>query len=172
MKAKRLLAENINALLRARSQTQHDLAQWCFHKDAWLSYFLAGKRGILLKDLDRIADFFGLATYQLFQPGIARSTERRSGLNRRSGEERRKSDAQRFTSHLRSALEGDIQSGHTPKAEAGHGGRPVPSAAALGRISRHLAALAAQLSDVDPDPAGAQPRRPVSKTRARKTKSG
>ena len=46
-----------------------------------------------LKYLDRIADFFGIATYQLLQPGISPLTERRSGLDRRLGRDRRISHA-------------------------------------------------------------------------------
>jgi len=73
-----LFKHNIDALLRARGQTRHDLAMWCRRTDAWLSKIL-GKddRNLPMKYLDRIADFFGLATYQLFQPGITPLTERR-----------------------------------------------------------------------------------------------
>lgn len=95
MKAVRLLAENISALIKVQRKTQHDLAQWCHHSDPWLSAFINGKREIQFSDLDRIADFFGIATYQLFQPGIASSTERRHGFDRRKGTERRISAAQR-----------------------------------------------------------------------------
>jgi transcriptional regulator with XRE-family HTH domain len=95
MKAVQLLSNNISALLRARGQTQHDLAQWCHHSDVWLSNFLKGMRQIQLKDLDRIADFFGIATYQLFQPGLTAATERRSAKDRRAGRERRISHAQK-----------------------------------------------------------------------------
>lgn len=85
-----ILRRNIESLLKARGQTQHDLAQWCRRSDAWLSKILDvnANRGLPLKYLDRIADFFGIATYQLFQPGInplleRRKAERRSGLDRR-----------------------------------------------------------------------------------------
>lgn len=91
MKSSYLFKHNVEALLRARGQTKHDLAQWCRRSDAWLSKIL-GKddRNLPLKYLDRIADFFGLAAYQLFQPGITplterRRTERRSGRDRRIG---------------------------------------------------------------------------------------
>lgn len=91
----RVLSENIQALLRARKLSQHDLAQWCRHSDPWLSAFLSGKREVQLADLDRIADFFGIATYQLFQPGISQVTERRKPGERRCGRDRRLSNAQR-----------------------------------------------------------------------------
>jgi hypothetical protein len=89
MKAGDLLRLNIDALLRARHQTRHDLAQWCRNTDGWLSKIL-GKdaRNLPLKYLDRMADFFGLAPYQLFQPGISPLTERRHS-DRRSGRDRR-----------------------------------------------------------------------------------
>ncbi len=89
MKASYLFKHNIDALLRGRGQTRHDLAMWCRRSDAWLSKIL-GKddRNVPMKYLDRIADFFGIATYQLFQPGITPLTERRH-LTRRSGRDRR-----------------------------------------------------------------------------------
>ncbi len=89
VKAPRLLVENIAGLLRVRGAKQTDLAQWCRRSDVWISNVLSGKRNLTLRDLDRIADFFGLATYQLFQPGVSRMTERRSGVDRRRGRERR-----------------------------------------------------------------------------------
>lgn len=90
MKASFLFKQNIDALLRARGQTRHDLAMWCRRSDPWLSKIL-GKddRNVPMKYLDRMADFFGLAVYQLFQPGITPLTERRSGRDRRSGMDRR-----------------------------------------------------------------------------------
>lgn len=104
MKAVRLLSENIQALLKGRGQSQHDLAQWCRHSDVWLSYFLSGKREIQFADLDRIADFFGIATYQLFQPGISPLTERRV-KDRRNGRDRRMGHAHRVMLHVASDIE-------------------------------------------------------------------
>lgn len=90
MKASYLLKTNIDALLKARHQSRHDLAIWCRRSDAWLSKILGkDNRNIPLEYLDRIADFFGLATYQLFQPGISPLHERRKGSDRRSGRDRR-----------------------------------------------------------------------------------
>lgn len=89
MKASALLKSNVDALLRARHQTNHDLAQWCRRSDAWLSKILGkDNRNVPLEYLDRIADFFGLATYQLFQPGLTGLLERRKS-ERRSGKDRR-----------------------------------------------------------------------------------
>ena len=95
MRSALVLRRNLEALLRARQQTQHDLAQWCRRSDAWLSKILDenAKRGLPLKYLDRIAEFFGIAAYQLFQPGISPLLERRKG-ERRMGLDRRVADPQ------------------------------------------------------------------------------
>lgn len=89
MQASSLLKHNIDTLLRARGQSRKDLAQWCYRTESWISkIFNNANREIPLKYLDRIADFFGLATYQLFQPGISPLTERRC-IERRTGTDRR-----------------------------------------------------------------------------------
>ncbi len=95
LRALHLIRTNISALLYARKQSQVDLASWMRRDKSWLNKFLNGTREVQLKDLDRIADFFGLATYQLFQPGVSPATERRSGRERRSGHDRRVSHAHR-----------------------------------------------------------------------------
>lgn len=95
LKAPILLAQNIRALLNARKQTAKSLAVWCRHSEPWIGKFLKGEREVQLADLDRIADFFGIATYQLFQPGISSVTERRAGRDRRAGNDRRVSNALR-----------------------------------------------------------------------------
>ena len=89
MKAKAIFRENVLSLLQSRGQRPHDLAQWCRRSDSWLSKIL-GKddRNLPIEYLDRIADFFGLRAYQLFQPGLSPLTERRKG-DRRSGKDRR-----------------------------------------------------------------------------------
>ena len=98
MKAGYLFKHNIRALLRARGQRKHDLAQWCRRSDAWISKILGdANRNIPLKYLDRIADFFGLEAYQLFLPGLTPIAERRSGRDRRSGQDRRLGMAQPAT---------------------------------------------------------------------------
>lgn len=71
------MRNNISALLSARRDSQADLASWLKHSRSWINKFLNGERQVQLKDLDRIADFFGIATYQLFQPGVSQLTERR-----------------------------------------------------------------------------------------------
>jgi hypothetical protein len=89
-RAGHLFKHNVEALLKARGQTKHDLAMWCRRTDAWLSKILGhDDRNLPMKYIDRIADFFGLAPYQLFQPGITPLTERRAKTDRRSGRDRR-----------------------------------------------------------------------------------
>lgn len=96
MKASVLLKHNIDTLLKARHQTRHDLAVWVRQStdakkvDPWISQiFTRPDREFQMKYLDRIADFFGIAVYQLFQPGISPLTERRKGRDRRGGRDRR-----------------------------------------------------------------------------------
>lgn len=88
LRAPIIMRNNIQALLHARKESQSDLASWLKHSRSWINKFLNGERQVQLKDLDRIADFFGLATYQLFQPGISQLTERRRG-DRRKTQDRR-----------------------------------------------------------------------------------
>lgn len=83
-----LLRENIRALLDARKQDQKTLADWCGHDKSWMNKFLNEGRGIRVGDFDKIASFFGIEVYQLFQPGKSRVTERRKG-ERRYGKDRR-----------------------------------------------------------------------------------
>ena len=90
MNAKSMFRENVLALLQARGQRPHDLAAWCRRTDSWLSKILGkDNRNLPIAYLDRIADFFGLAPYQLFQPGISPLTERRKLTERRAGRDRR-----------------------------------------------------------------------------------
>lgn len=104
MKALRLLKDNIQALLHHRKEDQVSLAQWCGHSKAWINKFLnEDDAEIQLKDLDRIGDFFGVAAYQLFQPGINRVTERRRG-ERRANEERRIGAAGKMADRLQSEV--------------------------------------------------------------------
>lgn len=105
MKANALLKLNIDTILRARGQTRKDLAFWCRRSESWISkIFRSEKREIPIRYLDRISDFFGLATYQLFQPGISPLTERRKH-ERRSGRDRRIGHKQREVLQLRDEID-------------------------------------------------------------------
>jgi transcriptional regulator with XRE-family HTH domain len=88
LRALNQLRQNVESLLFRRKENQKTLADATGIDPTTLNKFLRGTREIQLKDLDAIADFFGIATYQLFQPGIAPLTERRVG-ERRRGQERR-----------------------------------------------------------------------------------
>jgi transcriptional regulator with XRE-family HTH domain len=90
------LRENIKTLLRIHKVDQKDVAMAMGRHPTTLNKFLQGTREIQFKDLDAIADFFGVATYELFQPGGNTLTERRSGQERRSGRERRVGHAHRM----------------------------------------------------------------------------
>lgn len=86
--AKYLFRQNVRSLLMSRHENAASLAMWCGHDKSRASKVLAGDREPQMKDLDRIADFFGIDTFRLFQPGIEpllerRKSERRSGLDRR-----------------------------------------------------------------------------------------
>lgn len=94
LRADYVLRQNIQTLLHSRKETQSDLAKWMQKDKTWINKFLLGKRGLQIKDLDRIADFFGLEAYELFRPGISSLTERRK-KDRRQGQDRRISKDQR-----------------------------------------------------------------------------
>lgn len=90
MRTDLLLVNNIRTLLQTRGQDQRALASWVGHHETWLSKVMREDRGVRLKDLDRIADFFGISVHQLLAPGVSPVTERRRG-QRRSSRERRSS---------------------------------------------------------------------------------
>lgn len=100
-----LFAENIRALLHDRHQTQDNLARWCHRSGVWLSKILKCERQARMEDLDRIADFFGLATYQLFQPGLSSVTERRRAGDRRTGKDRRISHEHRLMMEVKEEID-------------------------------------------------------------------
>lgn len=103
--ATRMFSENVSALLHGRGLKAKQLATWCRKSENWISKILKNKSQARMEDLDRIADFFGLATYQLFQPGISRVTERRHSTDRRSGRDRRVSHEHRLMHEVRDELE-------------------------------------------------------------------
>lgn len=90
VKANLLMKRNIDALLKARGQTRKDLAQWCRRGESWISKIMKeDQREFPMKYFDRIADFFGLSTYQLLVPGLAGALERRKSSDRRAARDRR-----------------------------------------------------------------------------------
>lgn len=95
MKSPALLRAHIADLLMIRKEDQQALARYCGHERSWINKVINGHRELQIQDLDRIADFFGIATYQLFQPGISPISERRERKDRRQGQERRIGHQQR-----------------------------------------------------------------------------
>lgn len=169
MRAPELLRRNLQSLLDARRESQASLAQYLGKDKSWINKFLTGTRDELqLQDLDRIADFFGLATYQLFTPGISALTERRIGGERRSGRERRVGHQIRLMRELGSAL-GSIRSGggaNVARSVDDGGDRSVPTRPAPDNLRAFLrdteARLTALLTQTDaggqtPAPGAAKP---------------
>lgn len=105
-KAERLIIANISALLFQQHKSQKALAVWCHNTEAWISAVLKGRRRLMLYDVDRIADFFGLRAYQLFTPGIELVYERRKH-DRRSGKDRR--IAHRIQELQKAVLQSDLK---------------------------------------------------------------
>jgi hypothetical protein len=161
LKAVYVLRENIRKLLEARHEDQQTLARWCRHDKSWINKFLNEGRGVTLKDFDKIASFFGVETYQLFQPGISTLTERRSGLDRRSAYERRVGHAGRQLAELRTEV-----NKHPAVASSMHGTpttpRPSASAPEVRRILERAAAelFAVQSGQQTPTPRARRPKLP------------
>lgn len=135
LKSLYILRENIRSLLAARKEEQKALAEWCGHDKSWMNKFLNEGRGIRVGDFDRIASFFGIETYQLFQPGISRLTERRSGADRRTQKERRIGHTGRLLSVLQAAQN---KLPHLAAYGAAHDASAVSSAAARTILERAL----------------------------------
>jgi transcriptional regulator with XRE-family HTH domain len=101
-----LVVENIRALLYTRRVRAKDLARFCGHEPAWLTKILKGERGVSIDDLPRVAEFFGLETYQLLQHGI--SDERRRH-QRRGRPDRRVLADRRHGWHEKGALHPSVE---------------------------------------------------------------
>lgn len=90
-----ILRRRVDALLQHTERTRRELAIYMGKQPSWTTEFLQGRHGVTLKDLDRLARFFGLAVPQLFElDGFRfrerRRFERRMSRERRSGTDRRK----------------------------------------------------------------------------------
>lgn len=97
LKALHILRQNVRYLLLKRKESEAMLAS-CLgfkHRSSLNKFLNSDRSGFQMWRLDRLAAFFGLPVYQLFQPGISPLTERRSGRERRSGHDRRLSHAHR-----------------------------------------------------------------------------
>ena len=91
IRALHILRSNIQALLLKRHESEATLAAHLgFKHRSSLNKFLTNQRsGFQMWRLDRMAEFFGLPVYQLFQPGISPLMERRVLKDRRMGIDRR-----------------------------------------------------------------------------------
>lgn len=95
-RADEILRRRVDALLQHTERTRKELAIYMGKQPSWTTEFLYGRHGVTLKDLDRLARFFGLAVPQLFEIDGHRFRERRRFnrreriRDRRSGEDRRK----------------------------------------------------------------------------------
>lgn len=172
-KALTVLGRNIETLLAARKEEQKTLSEWCGHDKSWMNKFLNEGRGIRIVDLDKIASFFGIEPYQLFQPGISSLTERRIMGDRRSGQERRIGHQGRELASLRTEL-----NKHPAVASSSHGvplaPRPSPPNPAIERILKRAAAelFAVQSGQQAPAPRLPRPVVPRRDRKARGSDSG
>lgn len=168
LRALNQLRQNIQTLLLIRKEEQKTLAFAMGVHPTTINKFLKGTRELQLADLDKVADFFGIATYQLFQPGIAPLTERRSRIDRRSGKDRRIGHQMRIMRPLMS----EIATLHTRRK--GDGDAPVESFrhkldALTARHAREYAALLSQAEARGQAASAGRPRPAVSR-RARKAR--
>lgn len=172
LRANLLLKQNIDGLLHDRGYTRKDLAQWCHRTEGWISkIFRKGEREIPLKYLDRIADFFGLQAWQLFQPGITRASERRKRLDRRQRAERRVANRMEMLNLQETRQVGEKLTGRSMPLEIdsdstaihGEGATSVPSS------GEYLASIQATLNDISIElaalAAGGLPDRSIASTR-------
>lgn len=161
-----VLRENVRALLKLQNKSQLDLSMACGHPSkSWANKFINGAREVQLEDLDRIAQFFHVETYQLFVPGIAGHTERRSGRDRRSGSERRIGDDLRSMVKLRPYVGTTAQRGllHAPESALKDqpGKHDIASLSSQFKRLSHEAAIKAQ--QLEAREQAAVPRGPVPK---------
>jgi transcriptional regulator with XRE-family HTH domain len=83
-----ILRRRVDALLQHSGRTRKDLAIYLGKQPSWSTDFFQGRHGVGLKDLDRLARFFGVSVPSLFEMDGYRFRDRRRG-QRRAGRERR-----------------------------------------------------------------------------------
>jgi len=137
-----VIRRNISAILSAQQASQTSLAFALGKDKSWINKFINGHRSIQLRDLDQIAGFFGLDTYRLLQPGIAATTERRSGTERRTGTERR-------IGHQQRKLESIVGIVASLRPGAPHGARRAVSSGGEPSAKIGLAALRDLKKEID-----------------------
>lgn len=107
LKALYILRANVRALLAKRKESEALLALALgFKHRSSLNKFLNSERaGFQMSRLDKLAAFFGLPVYQLFQPGISPLAERRISGERRSKAERRIGHSHRVMLHTAAEID-------------------------------------------------------------------
>jgi plasmid maintenance system antidote protein VapI len=83
-----LLRRRVQALLDHSGRTRKELAIYLGNQPTWSTEFFHGRHGVTLKDLDRLARFFGVSVPALFELDGYRFRDRRRGP-RRTGRDRR-----------------------------------------------------------------------------------
>lgn len=111
MNALDLLRRRVNDLLHHSGRTRKDFAIYIGKAPSWATELFQGRHGIALKDLDRVARFFGVSVPQLFEIDGYRFRERRMGERRAGKERRRTKDRRRPTDDPTSQPTG--RKGHT-----------------------------------------------------------
>lgn len=84
-----ILRRRVDALLHHSGHTRKDLAIYMRKQPSWTTDFLLGHNGVRLKDLDRLARFFGISVPSLFELDGYRFRDRRRGERRGNVKDRR-----------------------------------------------------------------------------------
>lgn len=91
-----ILRRRVQALLHACGKTRKELAHYLGKQPSWATDYFQGRHGVTMRDLDRLALFFGVSVPQLFEIDGVRFRERRRDerrkrwADRRTGAERRR----------------------------------------------------------------------------------
>ena len=84
-----IIRRRMQALLDKSGYTRKDLALYLGKQPSWSTEFFNGHHGVTLKDLDRVARFFGVSVPQLFELDGYRFRDRRRGQRRGGVQDRR-----------------------------------------------------------------------------------
>jgi transcriptional regulator with XRE-family HTH domain len=84
-----LLRRRVQALLDHSGRTRKDMSVYLGKSQSWATDFFHGRHGVTLKDLDRLARFFGVSVPSLFELDGFRFRDRRRVQRRRCGKDRR-----------------------------------------------------------------------------------
>lgn len=153
-----VLKRNIAQLLADRHENQVQLARACGHKKSWINKFFKDETNTVelqLRDLDKIADFFGIEVHQLFQPGIGRLTERRLHLDRRATAERRIGHQGRELAKLRAEAD-KLPRSASHGAPAAHSSADSAIQRVIERAARDIRAIEAGRQTPTDGPDGAK----------------